>query len=83
MGVSIEKDSSAHEVSLLLELARTVKRLEGVTAVEMDTGFDSLHSMTRLSRDALRCAALATTVNLGAGACESHVSPGPLQMPEP
>ena len=47
MGVSVEKVSSAHEVSLLLEFARTVKRLEGMTAVEMDTGFDSLHSESK------------------------------------
>ena len=47
MGVSVEKVSSAHEVSLMLEFARTVKRLEGMTAVEMDTGFDSLHSESK------------------------------------
>lgn len=47
MGVSVEKVCSAHEVSLLLEFARTVKRLEGMTAVEMDTGFDSLHSESK------------------------------------
>ncbi|MES2945939.1 MAG: hypothetical protein V4772_23985 [Pseudomonadota bacterium] len=47
MGVSVEKVSSAHEVSLLIEFPRTVKRLEGMTAVEMDTGFDSLHSESK------------------------------------
>ena len=47
MGVSIEKVSSAREVSLLLELARTVKRLEGMTDVEMDTGFDPLRSESK------------------------------------
>ena len=54
MGVSLEKVSPTHEVSLQPEFARTFKRLEGMTAVEMATGFDSLHSTTRLSRGALR-----------------------------
>ena len=56
MGVSLEKVSPPPEVNLQPEFARIVKPPEGMTAVEMATGFDLLHSMTRLSRDALRCA---------------------------
>ena len=47
MGVSIEKIASGQEVSVMLEFARTVKRLEGMTTVELDTGFDSLHGESR------------------------------------
>lgn len=47
MGVSLEKVTSAQEVSLLMEFPRTVRRLEGMTAVELDTGFDSIHSESK------------------------------------
>lgn len=47
MGVSIEKIASGHEITVMLEFARTVKRLEGMTTVEMDTGFDSMHGESR------------------------------------
>jgi CheY-like chemotaxis protein len=44
MGVSVEKVVSTSDVSLTIEFPRTVKRLEGLTSIEMDTGFDSLYS---------------------------------------
>jgi hypothetical protein len=44
MGVSVERSVSPGEASLLIEFPRTVKRLEGLTAIEVDTGMDSLHS---------------------------------------
>lgn len=47
MGVSVEKTVQEHEISLLFEFSRTVKRLEGLTAMEVDTGFDSLQNDTR------------------------------------
>jgi hypothetical protein len=47
MGVSVEKVISTSDVSLILEFPRTVKRLEGLTSVEMDTGFDSLHGESK------------------------------------
>lgn len=42
MGVPVERVSSEQETSLLLEFPRTVKQLEGLTAVEVDTGGDSV-----------------------------------------
>ena len=47
MGVSVDRVTSPRETSLMLEFPRTVKRLEGLTAVEVETGFDSLHSESR------------------------------------
>lgn len=47
MGVSVDRVGSTHETSLMIEFPRTVKRLEGLTAVEMETGFDSLHSESK------------------------------------
>lgn len=38
MGVSVNRDVSEFESTLTLEFPRTVKRLEGLTAVEVDTG---------------------------------------------
>ena len=43
----VEKQCSSQGISVLLEFSRTVKRLKGMTAVEMDTGFDSLHGESR------------------------------------
>lgn len=44
MGVPVERATSSFETSLLLTFPRTVKQLEGLTAVEVDTGFDSMFS---------------------------------------
>ena len=44
MGVSIDRVTSANEVSVMVEFPRTVKRLEGLTAVEVDTNDDSANS---------------------------------------
>ena len=44
MGVSIDRVNTASDVSLMIEFPRTVKRLEGLTAVEVDTEGDSLDS---------------------------------------
>lgn len=38
MGVSVNRVIAEHESTLTLEFPRTVKRLEGLTAVEVDTG---------------------------------------------
>jgi hypothetical protein len=43
MGVSIDRITSAAESTLMIEFPRTVKRLEGLTAVEVDTGYDTLY----------------------------------------
>ena len=43
MGVSVDRITSATESSLMIEFPRTVKRLEGLTAVEVDTGYDTLY----------------------------------------
>jgi len=49
MGVTIEREITANgEALLLMEFARTVKHLEGLTAVEIDAGGDSsFHNGTR------------------------------------
>ena len=47
MGLTVERVSSANETCLLLEFPRTVTRLEGMTAIEIDTGFDSLFSESK------------------------------------
>ena len=43
MGVSVDRVTSSAESTLMIEFPRTVKRLEGLTAVEMDTGHDTLY----------------------------------------
>ena len=50
----MKRSARPPEVSLQPEFAPIVNRLEGMTAVEIATGFDSLHTMTRLGRGALR-----------------------------
>jgi hypothetical protein len=47
MGVSVDRVKSESEAILLLEFPRTVKQLEGLSAVEVETGYDSLHSEPR------------------------------------
>lgn len=47
MGVSVEKVAMDQELNLLIEFPRTVKRMEGMTAIELDTGFDSLNSESK------------------------------------
>lgn len=47
MGVSIDRVTSTNESSLMVEFPRTVKRLEGLTAVEVDTGGDSMNSESK------------------------------------
>lgn len=42
MGVTLERDLSAGEARLVIEFARTVKQLEGLTAVELDASGESL-----------------------------------------
>ena len=44
MGVSVDRVTCAGEASLMIEFPRTVKRLEGLTAVEVDTEDDTLNS---------------------------------------
>ena len=43
MGISVDRITSATESTLMIEFPRTVKRLEGLTAVEIDTGYDTLY----------------------------------------
>ena len=43
MGVSVDRITSSAESTLMIEFPRTVKRLEGLTAVEIDTGYDTLY----------------------------------------
>ncbi|MBC7610556.1 MAG: hypothetical protein H7228_13465 [Polaromonas sp.] len=47
MGVTVDRVVSSYEYSLLIEFPRTVKRLEGMTAVEVDTGGDSMASESK------------------------------------
>lgn len=47
MGLTAERINSATETCLILEFPRTVTRLEGLTAIEVDTGFDSLFSESK------------------------------------
>ncbi|MBC7434802.1 MAG: hypothetical protein H7332_01905 [Bdellovibrionales bacterium] len=48
MGVSVDRVASADEGILMIEFPRTVKQLEGLTAVEVDGGGDSaMHSESR------------------------------------
>ena len=47
MGVSVDRITSASESAVMIEFARTVKRLEGLTAIEVDTGFDTLQGESK------------------------------------
>ena len=47
MGVTLDRVMSGNESSLMIEFPRTVKRLEGLTAVEVETGGDSMHSESK------------------------------------
>jgi hypothetical protein len=47
MGVSVERIISKDEVTLMIEFPRTVKRLEGMTAVEVETGGSSMDGDAR------------------------------------
>ena len=47
MGIPIDRVTSTNESSLMVEFPRTVKRLEGLTAVEVDTGGDSVNSESK------------------------------------
>ncbi len=47
MGVTLDRVMSNHESSLMIEFPRTVKRLEGLTAIEVETGGDSMHSESK------------------------------------
>ena len=47
MGLSINRIASAAETSLIIEFTRTVKRLSGLTAVEMQTSPESMYGNSR------------------------------------
>ena len=47
MGLSIDRVISTKEVSVMLEFPRTVKRLEGLTAIEVDTRGESVNSESK------------------------------------
>ena len=47
MGLTLDRVMSSNESSLMIEFPRTVKRLEGMTAVEVDTGGDSMISESK------------------------------------
>lgn len=47
MGVTLDRVMSSNESSLMIEFPRTVKRLEGLTAIEVETGGDSMHSESK------------------------------------
>lgn len=47
MGVSIDRVTSTNEVSVMVEFPRTVRRLEGLTAVEVETNDDSISSESK------------------------------------
>ena len=47
MGLSIKRASSVVETSLSIEFARTVKRLGGMSAVEMETGPESMYGESK------------------------------------
>ena len=47
MGLSIKRSSSAVDTSLSIEFARTVKRLVGLSAVEMETGPESMYGESK------------------------------------
>ena len=47
MGLSINRIAAIAETSLIIEFTRTVKRLSGLTAVEMQTGPESMYGDSR------------------------------------
>ena len=47
MGLSIKRATSAVDTSLSIEFARTVKRLGGMSAVEMETGPESMYGESK------------------------------------
>lgn len=47
IGVSVDRVKSNSEAILMLEFPRTVRQIEGLTAVEVETGFDSFHGESR------------------------------------
>lgn len=47
MGLSIHRIASVADTSLIIEFTRTVKRLSGLTAVEMQTSAESLYGESR------------------------------------
>ncbi len=47
MGLSADRIKSEGGVTLMLEFPRTVQQMEGLTAIEVDTGFDTLHTDSR------------------------------------
>lgn len=75
MGVSVDRVNTATDVSLTIEFPRTVKHLEGLTAVELDTEGDSIssefkplagHRLLVITQDEkLRLETLAVTRQLG------------------
>ncbi len=50
MGVSLQREFSPGEAQVVLEFSRTVKQLEGMTAMELDSSEDSPSSMHSVSR---------------------------------
>ncbi len=49
MGVTLERDMSGGQARLICEFARTVKQMEGLTTVELDTGGDSSYATKPLA----------------------------------
>jgi CheY-like chemotaxis protein len=47
MGVLVSRTSSDHDTSLVIEFSRTVKRLEGLTVVELEAGPESLYGASK------------------------------------
>lgn len=47
MGLSVTRIKSQQDTSLLIEFSRTVNRLEGLTAIEIDTGLESQYGESR------------------------------------
>lgn len=47
MGLSINRSTTAAETTLTIEFTRTVKRLEGLTTVEMETSAESMYGESR------------------------------------
>lgn len=47
MGLIVNRTNSPNETSLLIEFSRTVKRLEGLTVVEMESGPESLYGLSK------------------------------------
>ena len=47
MGLIVTRTSAPNETSLVIEFSRTVKRLEGLTVVEMESGPESLYGLSK------------------------------------